>query len=55
MDQPGRDEHPSVPASLAIIGGGVVAVEMATAFAGFGTAVTVISRSGLLTHGALRR
>jgi dihydrolipoamide dehydrogenase len=37
-----------VPASLAIIGGGVVAVEMATAYAGFGTDVHVISRSGLL-------
>jgi pyruvate/2-oxoglutarate dehydrogenase complex dihydrolipoamide dehydrogenase (E3) component len=39
---------PTVPGSLAIIGGGVVAVETAAAFAGFGTAVTVISRSGLL-------
>jgi dihydrolipoamide dehydrogenase len=38
----------SVPRSLVIIGGGVVATEMATAFAGFGTAVTVIARSGLL-------
>ena len=38
----------SVPASLAIIGGGVVAAEMATAFVSFGTAVTVISRSGML-------
>lgn len=36
------------PARLAIIGGGVVAVEMATAFAGFGTEVTVLARSGLL-------
>jgi dihydrolipoamide dehydrogenase len=36
------------PARLAVIGGGVVAVEMATAFAGFGTAVTVLARSGLL-------
>jgi pyruvate/2-oxoglutarate dehydrogenase complex dihydrolipoamide dehydrogenase (E3) component len=38
----------SVPTSLVVLGGGVVAAEMATAFAGFGTAVTVISRSGLL-------
>ena len=36
------------PESLAIIGGGVVAVEMATAYASFGTEVTLISRSGLL-------
>ena len=36
------------PASLAIIGGGVVAVEMATAYASFGTKVTIIARSGLL-------
>jgi pyruvate/2-oxoglutarate dehydrogenase complex dihydrolipoamide dehydrogenase (E3) component len=36
------------PKSLAIIGGGVVAAEMATAYASFGTAVTVIARSGLL-------
>ena len=38
----------TVPASLVVIGGGVVAAEMATAFAGFGTTVTLISRSGLL-------
>jgi pyruvate/2-oxoglutarate dehydrogenase complex dihydrolipoamide dehydrogenase (E3) component len=37
-----------VPARLAIIGGGVVATEMATAYAGFGTEVTVLARSGLL-------
>jgi pyruvate/2-oxoglutarate dehydrogenase complex dihydrolipoamide dehydrogenase (E3) component len=37
-----------VPDSLAIIGGGVVAVEMATAYASFGTQVTVLSRHGLL-------
>ncbi|MGW9632089.1 dihydrolipoyl dehydrogenase family protein [Agromyces sp. NPDC055520] len=36
------------PARLAVIGGGVTAVEMATAFAGFGTEVTVLARSGLL-------
>ena len=38
----------AAPSSLAIIGGGVVAVEMATAYASFGTTVTIITRSGLL-------
>jgi pyruvate/2-oxoglutarate dehydrogenase complex dihydrolipoamide dehydrogenase (E3) component len=38
-----------VPARLAIIGGGVVAVEMATAYASFGTEVTILARSGLLS------
>jgi pyruvate/2-oxoglutarate dehydrogenase complex dihydrolipoamide dehydrogenase (E3) component len=37
-----------IPESLAIIGGGVVAVEMATAYASFGCDVTVVARSGLL-------
>lgn len=39
----------AIPQSLAIIGGGVVAVEMATAYASFGAKVHVISRSGLLS------
>ncbi|HEY0261117.1 MAG TPA: NAD(P)/FAD-dependent oxidoreductase [Lacisediminihabitans sp.] len=38
----------AAPTSLAIIGGGVVAVEMATAYASFGTEVTVLARTGLL-------
>lgn len=38
-----------IPASLIIIGGGVVAVEMATAYASLGSAVTVLARSGLLS------
>jgi pyruvate/2-oxoglutarate dehydrogenase complex dihydrolipoamide dehydrogenase (E3) component len=36
------------PESLVVIGGGVVGCEMATAFASFGTRVTVIARGGLL-------
>lgn len=36
------------PARLVIIGGGFVAAEMATAFAGFGSEVTVLARHGLL-------
>lgn len=38
----------TAPGRLAIIGGGVVAVEMATAYASFGTEVTIFARSGLL-------
>ena len=38
----------SVPASLAVVGGGVVAAEMATAYSSLGADVTVIARSGLL-------
>jgi len=38
----------TVPGRLAIIGGGVVATEMATAFSAFGSTVTVIARNGLL-------
>jgi dihydrolipoamide dehydrogenase len=37
-----------IPKSLAIIGGGVVAVEMATAYTSFGCDVTIMARSGLL-------
>lgn len=38
----------SVPESLAVIGGGVVGVEMATAYAALGSKVTLIARGGLL-------
>ena len=37
-----------IPASLVVIGGGVVAVEMATAYASLGAEVTVLARTGLL-------
>ncbi|MFJ3957239.1 dihydrolipoyl dehydrogenase family protein [Arthrobacter sp. NPDC090010] len=53
-----REAHPwtsreatsaqEVPSSLVVIGGGVVAVEMATAYAALGSTVTVLARSGLL-------
>ncbi len=39
-----------VPARLGILGGGVVAVEMATAFARMGSEVTMVVRDGLLTR-----
>ncbi|MET7403844.1 NAD(P)/FAD-dependent oxidoreductase [Dactylosporangium sp. NPDC005572] len=37
-----------VPGRLAVIGGGVVAAEMATAFAGLGSVVTMLARDGVL-------
>lgn len=37
-----------VPDRLAIVGGGVVAMEMATAYSGLGSAVTVLARDGVL-------
>ncbi len=36
------------PESLVIVGGGVVAAEMATAYASFGTSVVLLARGGLL-------
>ncbi|PRX97934.1 dihydrolipoyl dehydrogenase family protein [Allonocardiopsis opalescens] len=38
------------PGRLAIIGGGVVAVEMATAFTDLGSSVTMLARDGLLSR-----
>jgi pyruvate/2-oxoglutarate dehydrogenase complex dihydrolipoamide dehydrogenase (E3) component len=38
-----------VPSSLIVLGGGVVGVEMATAYAGFGTHVDLIARGALLS------
>jgi pyruvate/2-oxoglutarate dehydrogenase complex dihydrolipoamide dehydrogenase (E3) component len=38
----------SVPQSLVVIGGGVVATEMATAYQSLGSVVTLLARSGLL-------
>lgn len=40
----------SIPAHLAIIGGGVAGTELAFAFASLGSRVTLISRTGLLDH-----
>ena len=41
---------PQVPASLAVLGGGVAGTELAQAFARLGATVTIIARSGLLSN-----
>jgi len=41
---------PTIPESLIIVGGGVVGVEMATAYAGLGCTVTIVARGGLLSN-----
>ena len=40
----------SVPSRLVIVGGGVVATEMATVFSTFGSSVTVLARDGVIPH-----
>lgn len=40
-----------LPSGLAVIGGGVIALEMATIFAAFGVPVTIVQRSILLRRG----
>jgi dihydrolipoamide dehydrogenase len=39
-----------IPASMAVLGGGVIALEMASIFASFGCDVTIVQRSILLRH-----
>ncbi len=39
---------PSLPSRLVIVGGGFIAAEMAGVFAGFGSQVTIVNRSGRL-------
>jgi pyruvate/2-oxoglutarate dehydrogenase complex dihydrolipoamide dehydrogenase (E3) component len=41
---------PSIPSRLAVIGGGVVGTEMATAYCALGAAVTLIARDGVLPN-----
>lgn len=43
-------ELDAVPASMTVIGGGYVALEMAQLFARLGTAVTILARSRLVSH-----
>lgn len=43
-------DFPELPKELAVVGGGYVAVETATAYAKFGTKVTLIVRSTLLSY-----
>ena len=40
----------AVPESLVVVGGGVVGVEMANAYAGLGAQVTLLARGGLLSN-----
>ncbi|MBS4217898.1 dihydrolipoyl dehydrogenase [Bacillus sp. FJAT-49711] len=46
---------PEIPKKLVIIGGGVIGVELGTAYANFGTEVTILEGSGELFAGAFEK
>ncbi|MEW6667387.1 MAG: dihydrolipoyl dehydrogenase [Thermodesulfobacteriota bacterium] len=52
MDSEGALELPDIPASLLIVGGGYVALEMGTVYASLGSRVTVAVRGDRLLRGA---
>ncbi|MBS4172365.1 dihydrolipoyl dehydrogenase [Bacillus sp. FJAT-49736] len=55
IDSTGALDLPEIPKKLVIIGGGVIGVELGTAYANFGTEVTILEGSGELFAGAFEK
>jgi dihydrolipoamide dehydrogenase len=54
MDSTGALELPDIPASLLVVGGGYIGLELGTVYAALGTKVTVVEMTGGLLPGADR-
>src|SRR5690606_3996271 len=55
IDSTGALNLPEIPKKMVIIGGGVIGVELGTAYANFGTEITILEGSAELFAGAFEK